>query len=105
MTHAAIKLIGTLAVTGATAAVLGACGDDVPGGAVAKVDDTTISKKQFEKWLRTAATGQAQGGKAVVPDPPNFAQCVAAREGQPAPRGGRKPSASQLKKQCEQEYD
>src|ERR671925_335710 len=80
MTHAAIKLVGTLAVTGATAAVLSACGDDVPGGAVAKVDDTAISKKEFAK-------------------------CVATRQSQPAPKGGEKPSAGQLKKQCKQEYD
>jgi foldase protein PrsA len=104
MTHA-LKLLGTLAVIGAAAGVLSSCGDDVPSGAVAKVEDATISKKEFDKWLRTAATGQAQGGRAVVPDPPTFANCVAARRGQPAPRGGKKPTAGQLKKQCEQEYD
>jgi len=87
-------------------AVVAGCGADVPANSVAKVGGDTITKDDFNKWLRTAAMGQAQGGgQAAVPDPPNFTRCVAERQRQPAQRGAQKPSAEQLKTQCRQEYD
>ena len=105
MTHAPIKILLALAAAGVTALALAACGNDVPAGAVAKVGDETITQEDFDKWLKTAAMGQAQGGKAVVPDPPEFTKCVAAKKKAPAPQGQDKPSDSELKKQCETEYD
>jgi foldase protein PrsA len=105
MKHAPIKILFALAASGVTALALAACGNDVPAGAVAKVGDETITQEEFDKWIKTAAMGQAQGGEAVVPDPPEFTKCVAAKKKAPAPEGGGKPSDSELKKQCETEYD
>jgi foldase protein PrsA len=105
MTRARTKLALALAVAGAGAGVVAGCGNDVPTGAVAKVGDSTITKSEFDKWLRTVVTGQAQGGTAAVPDPPDFTRCVAAKQKQPTPKGTEKPSATSLKKQCDQEFD
>ena len=105
MTHAPIKILLALAAAGVTAFAFAACGNDVPAGAVAKVGDETITQEDFDKWLKTAAMGQAQGGKAVVPDPPEFTKCVAAKKKAPAPQGQDKSSDAELKKQCQTEYD
>jgi foldase protein PrsA len=105
MTHAPIKFTLGLAVLGLSALAFSACGSDVPSGAVAKVGDETITKDEFDQWLKTAAQGQAQGGTAAVPDPPDFEKCVAAKKKQPLPKGQEKPSDATLKKQCETEYD
>ena len=85
--------------------VLSGCGNDVPAGAVAKVGDSTITQDEFDKWLNTAAKGNAQGGTAAVPDPPDYEKCVAAKGKTPVPKGQKKPSNDALKKQCKTEYD
>jgi foldase protein PrsA len=106
MTHAPIKFTLGLAVVGLSALAVSACGNDVPSGAVATVGDETITQDEFDKWLKTAAQGQAQGtGATAVPDPPNFEKCVAAKKKLPLPKGQERPSDSTLKKQCENEYD
>ena len=105
MTHAPTKFTLGLAVIGLSVLAFSACGNDVPSGAVAKVGDETITQDEFDKWLRTAAQGQAQGGTAAVPDPPSFEKCVAAKKKQPTPKGQQKPSDATLKKQCETEFD
>jgi foldase protein PrsA len=105
MKHAPTKFTLGMAVIGLSALAFSACGNDVPSGAVAKVGDETITQDEFDKWLKTAAQGQAQGGAAAVPDPPNFEKCVAAKKKQPLPKGQEKPSDATLKKQCETEFD
>jgi foldase protein PrsA len=105
MTHATIKSLSAFALLGLTALVVAGCGNDLPPGAVAKVGDSEITQAEFDKWLKTAVSGQAQGGAVAVPDPPDFTKCVAAKKKGPAPEGQGKPSDSQLKKQCEQEYN
>ena len=106
MRHVPIKnSLLALALLGVSALVLAACGNDVPTGAVAKVGDETIEQAEFDKWLTTAAKGQAQGGTAVIPDPPDFTKCVAAKKKTPVPEGQKKPTDAALKKQCETEYD
>jgi foldase protein PrsA len=105
MRHASIKMFCALAVAFVGAAVVAGCGNDVPPNAVATVGDSVITQDEFDKWLKTASAGQAQGGAAVAPDPPDFKKCVAAKKKQPAPKGQNKPSDSQLKKQCKQQYD
>jgi foldase protein PrsA len=105
MTHVSIKSLLSVAIVGLGAAAVAGCGDEIPSGAVAKVGDATITQDEFDKWLRTAVTGQAQGGEAVVPDPPEFSKCVAAKKKLPVPEGQEKPGDAALKKQCEQEYD
>ncbi len=80
----------------------------MPSGAVAKVDDAVIEKEDFDHWLQAAAQGQqppgAPGG-VVIPDPPEFTDCIAAKKKQPAPPGSQKPTDAQLKDQCKQEFD
>ena len=89
----------------AAVAVLAGCGAEVPSNSVAKVGGDNITKAEFNKWLKTAAMGQSQGGQVVVPDPPNYTQCVAQRQKQPTQKGVPKPTAAQLKTQCKQEFD
>jgi parvulin-like peptidyl-prolyl isomerase len=105
MTYAFKKLACAAGLLALAAFVVAGCGNDVPPNGVAKVGDTVIEKDEFEKWIKTASAGQAQGGQAVAPDPPDFTKCVAAKAKQPVPKGTKKPSNSALKKQCEQEYD
>ncbi len=105
MKHAPIKFTLALAAVGLSTLAFVACGNDVPSGAVAKVGDETITQEEFDRWLQTASQGQAQGGAAAVPDPPDFKKCVAAKKKQPVPKGTEKPTDSELKKQCKTEYD
>jgi len=98
-----LKILLPLAVTGASLAALTACGNDVPPGAVAKVGDDTITQDEFTKWVTAAVKSQAQGGDATVPDPPDYAKCVAAKKKQPV-QGQSKQTDASLKKQCKSEY-
>jgi foldase protein PrsA len=100
-----VRFLAGAALVGVCSAIAAGCGNDVPTNAVAKVGDTTITKKEFQRWLDNAAKGQQQGGTAVVPDPPNYTKCVAALQKQPVPKGQSKPSADSLKKQCKTQYD
>ena len=85
-----VPLLALLAAGLALVALTG-CGNSVPKGAVAKVGDTAISKPMFDHWLAAAARQQASGqpgqppGQTVVPDPPNFTNCIAAKERLPVP--------------------
>jgi foldase protein PrsA len=107
MNYASIKSLLSAGLLTVGAAAIVACGssDSVPSGAVATVGDEEITQEEFDKWLKTAVSGQAQGGEAVVPDPPQFTKCVAAKKDAPVPKGQEKPSDAALKKQCQQEYD
>jgi foldase protein PrsA len=112
--HRLSRLLLLLALPAALA--LSACGDNVPGNAVVKVDDDLIEKRTFDKWVRIAAisaqgaTAPAANGqppKAQVPQPPDFAECVATKKrtapkpakGQPAPKD------ADFRNQCRQEYE
>ena len=72
----------------------------MPSGAVAKIDDAVIKKEEFDHWLAAAAPGQqppGAGGEIVLPEPPDFTECIAAKKKQPAPPGSQKPTDAQLK--------
>src|SRR5207248_10535983 len=106
------RLLGlaALALAGVLALAVAGCGSNsVPGGAVAKVGDTVITKAQFDHWLaagakqQAAPTGQTPTA-VVIPDPPTYSNCVAAKAKQPVPKGVPKPKPSDLKTQCAQEY-
>jgi len=99
------------------AIALAACGgSSIPGNSVAKVGDNSITKTDFNHWLKIAAIssqGQtdpdvAAGKKpAEIPDPPDFKQCVAQKT-QTAPKpakGQPKPTTAQFKQQCQTEYN
>ncbi len=103
MIKAARIAISACAVVG-VGATFAACGG-VPGNSVATVDGESIGKTDFTHWLNVAAKSSGQPG-AVVPDPPTYAKCVAAkRKATPAPAKGQpKVTDAQLKTQCSQEY-
>jgi foldase protein PrsA len=102
--------VGAIAVP---AAALTACGDSVPGNAVARVGGDSITKTQFNHWMQVAAIssqGAVPGQKktaAAVPQPPDFAACVANKQKTaPKPAKGQpKPTVAQFKAQCKQEYE
>ncbi len=98
------RLLPVVAIALAGAVIAG-CGNDVPSNSVAKVGDSTITKEEFDRWLQNAASGQAQGGQATIPDPPDFEKCIAAAKKQPTPQGSGQQAESALKKQCRQQYD
>jgi foldase protein PrsA len=99
------------------AIALAACGgSSIPGNSVAKVGDNSITKNDFNHWLRIAAIssqGQsdpdvASGKKAAeIPDAPDFKACIAAKaKAAPAPAKGQpKPTTAQFKQQCQTEYN
>jgi foldase protein PrsA len=99
------------------AIALAACGgSSIPANSVAKVGGTSITKDDFNHWLRIAAiSSQGQtnpdiaSGKAQaqIPDAPDFKACVAAKvKSAPAPAKGQpKPTTAQFKQQCQTEYN
>ncbi len=106
--HALRRRLPVLAVVGTTVLGAAGCGNDVPPNSVAKVGDSVIERKEFDHWLKAAASSQAQGlgtAAVTVPDPPNYEKCVAAKGKQPVPPGGQKPATEQLKTQCKTEYE
>lgn len=96
--------LATVALAGTCAAVAIGCGNDVPSNSVAKVGDSTITKSDFNRWLKNASSGQQQGGAGVVPDPPKYTKCVDALKKQGGAAGAKQPAAA-LKKQCKTQYD
>jgi foldase protein PrsA len=119
MTDVATIRRAVLCVLVVPALALAACGgDNVPGNAVAKVDDEIIAKKDFDHWMQVAAIsaagaeqqqqpGAAAPTKAKIPDAPEFTQCIAEEKkkapkpakGQPAPKD------ADFKAQCKQKYE
>jgi len=97
-----------------TVLVLSACGNAIPGNAVAVVEDEgPITKQRFDKWARIAAAslrppaseGQPQP-PVVVPTPPDFTDCVRQLRAQtPTPQGQRPTPDDQLRQQCRQQYE
>ena len=85
---------------------LSACGG-IPSNAVVQVDGKPITKATYAHWLAVAAasTSAATGGKAVVPEPPDFQACIAHLQATtPTVKGQPAPTQAQLKTQCEQQY-
>src|SRR6476646_9296326 len=115
-----MKLVPRFLALGAffvAAIALAACGgSSIPGNAVAKVGGDSITKTDFNHWLRIAAiSSQGQSDPAVasgkkqaeIPDPPDFKSCTAAKAAAaPAPAKGQpKPTTAQFKQQCQTEYN
>jgi foldase protein PrsA len=108
------KILRPLSLLAALAAVIlviaGCGGSDVPSDSVATVGDAKITKQQYDHWLAATIKQQAQStgqkpADVVIPDPPNFTRCVAAKMKQPLQKGVPKPDPKTLKSQCKQEYD
>jgi foldase protein PrsA len=91
--------------------VLAACGgDSVPGNAVVKIGSDPIKTAEFDHWLQVAATTAQQQtgvtGKASIPKPPDYTECIANKKKtavKPA-KGQPKPTDATYKAQCDQEY-
>jgi foldase protein PrsA len=84
-----------------------ACGGDddegVPSNAVATVDGDPITKADFERWLEINArqSASATGGEALIPDPPDYENCIAVVRRQLARiRGQARQTDAQLRTQC-----
>lgn len=102
-----------------SAVTLAACGgDSIPGNAVVKVGDASVTKTDFNHWMEVAAISSqgaanpqlaAQGKKPAVsiPEPPEFTACIAkkTKEAPKPAKGQPKPTAAQFKTQCKQEYE
>src|SRR3954454_580150 len=107
--------LAPLAALAAALLVLAGCGggsDDtsVPKDDVAKVGSADVTMDEFDHWFTAAAKQQAQttGQKpadVVLPDPPDYDKCVAAKSKQKVPKGVPKPKPADLKAQCKQEYE
>jgi foldase protein PrsA len=96
------------------ALAISACGGGVPGNSVVKVDDETIQRSTFDHWMKIAAiSSQGQANptsgatpSAQVPDAPDFTKCIAQKKATTQPAKGQPvPTATQLKQQCQQQYD
>ncbi len=88
---------------------LAACGGGIPGNAVVNVGGAqAITKDAFNHWMSVAAASSAAstGGKAVVPEPPNYTACIAHLAAtSPKPEKGQKaPTTAQLKTECATQY-
>jgi foldase protein PrsA len=107
MTRCASALGVVVAVVGLTA-----CGGGISGDAVVQVGANSISKAMVDHWTRIEAVltykviPRQPVPRGVVPDPPKYTACIAYLEANaPQPvKGQSKPTASQLKSQCQQRY-
>jgi parvulin-like peptidyl-prolyl isomerase len=100
----AVRLVLALCAFAAFVAVGVGCGG-VPGNAVAEVDGNSIDKDAFNHWMNVAVKTNGQPN-ATVPDAPDYTKCIAEKKKTaPAPAKGQpKPTDSQYKDQCKQEY-
>ena len=98
-----------LALLAIAAVLISGCGNAVPPNAVATVGGETIEKEEFDHWMNVAARSQqpmpGQAAQPMVPDAPGFQTCIAEKGKQPVPKGAKKPTNDEFKKQCQQEYD
>lgn len=89
---------------------LNACGSSGSDAVVVRVGDKTITKAALERWSAIEAVLSYQLNptkpvpKGIVPDPPDYANCIAYLASiAPKPTGSQqKPTAAQLKGQCRQ---
>lgn len=73
----------------------------IPDDAVATVDGDPITQAAYDSTARIVASQQTgETGKAVIPDPPNYANCIAAKKKNAVKKGG----AAAIKKQCENDF-
>ena len=85
-----------------------ACGDSVPGNAVARVDDSSITTADFNRWFGVAAASNpSTAGAKSSYDPPSYTKCVAyKKKTAPKPAKGQPATTdAQFKTQCKQEYE
>jgi foldase protein PrsA len=98
------RLLPALGAFFVAAIAVAGCGDSVPGNAVARVGDTSITRVSFDHWFKIATASNPTGGTY---DPPGFTSCVATkRKTAPKPAKGQPATTdAQFKSQCKQEYE
>jgi len=102
------RLLAALGAFFVLAFALSACGDSVPGNAVARVGDNSITRADFNRWFGVAASSNpATAGNKSAYDPPNYTGCVAKKtKDAPKPAKGQPATTpAQYKGQCKQEYE
>lgn len=106
-----LRLLLPVALLAALSLGLIACGGDdneIPGNAVAKVGDASITKEDFDHWLDVSVAQAGQAGQKIeLGEPPDFAACVAQKKEQaPKPAKGEPTTTDeQYREQCQQQYD
>jgi foldase protein PrsA len=76
----AIRKILALGAFFVAVVAISGCGSGVPGNAVADMAGNPISTPAFHHWLYVYAvfqSSQTPGAPVIVPDAPNFTQCIA----------------------------
>jgi foldase protein PrsA len=87
---------------------LTACGDSIPGNAVVRVGDASVTRASFDRWFKVAAAGNpATAADKSLYDPPGYAGCVAKKtKTAPKPAKGQPATTpAQFKQQCKAEYE
>jgi foldase protein PrsA len=87
------------------AVALSSCGSGIAGNSVADVVGNPLTRGAFSHWMFVAAKGQTQqspNAPVIVPDPPNFTNCVATLKKQ-VPATAKVPD-KQLKTDCSQAF-
>jgi foldase protein PrsA len=99
--------VRAVALLGALSVGVGGCGG-IPGDAVVRVNDSSITTATLRHWMLIAASSStnASSAGATLPQPPQYRACIAGLQASaPKPaKGQRPPSHSQLKAQCAQQY-
>jgi hypothetical protein len=91
----------------AAAAIVG-CAGGASSAVVAKIgEDTLITKATVDRWtaieavVAHEANPRQRAPKGVIPDPPDYANCIAyLRQSGSKPAAGPEPRSSQLKSEC-----
>jgi foldase protein PrsA len=102
------RLLPALSAFFVAAFALSACGDSVPGNAVARIGDGSITRADFDRWFGVAAASNpATAGNKSAYDPPAYTGCVAKKKKDaPKPAKGQPATTdAQYKTQCQQEYE
>ncbi len=102
------RLLPALGAFFVLAFALSACGDSVPGNAVVRAGDSSITRVDFNRWFGIAAAGNpATAANKSNYKPPTFAACVTTKtKTAPKPAKGQPATTpAQYKAQCKQEYE
>jgi hypothetical protein len=104
----------TLAASiGVAIVVMSACGGSTGGAVVARVNGHAITRASLEHWTRVEAVlaydfrPTKPVPKGVVPDPPDYANCIAylRAHGSAPSHSAATPTTAQLKRQCRERYE
>jgi len=105
------RAIVSAAVMLLASSVAGCGGEGMPSGVVAQVAGHSITKTTLERWIKAQAVMDWESHPkhaapaGVVPDPSDYAPCVAYLGKSSRREGNRPPSDAQLEVRCRQRYE